>query len=626
MKTTLLLPVAAAISLLASPAFSQVITNPPPPYSEVNVGSPDRYASEPGLLAVVDHAVFTITRDRGTDPLRVFYSLSGTASNGLDYQQLPQSVVIPSNALAVKVYVAPKPDDLVEGTETVELTLVPSPIMSPLPTYVVGPDSKMVVFISDQPTNPPPPVTSVSITAIDAVGSEIPEVPPGLGMPQAFDPAVFQVRRIGPTNLPLAVIYEVGGTASNGVDYASLPGQVTIPAGSLAANIVVEVIDDLLAEGPEQVQIMLKPVPCLPGTTSTTCYVLGSPADAAATILDNDQITNHPPVVRITSPPNNSVFRAPINLPLFAYARDPEDAVESVEFYDENLSLGLASLVGPPPANSSVVPTNQYVLVWSNAPIGLHALRAKALDTRGTIAWSMPVRVTITNAPPPPTNRPVLVSIVAADPVAIEGTNCWVWPGVTNRPPPWSNLTLTACAPITNCGPKNAAFAVRRHGATNDAIEVAYLVHGSASNGVDYVTLPGTVTIPAGERMALIPVVPIPDDLREPIETVIVRLKPVTNLPPAYLPGEPRQAAAIIAENFGPRPATAVLADKCFHLNASGPDGAWFAVEYSKDLRNWVRLCTSQVVNGTIDFVDPEASTAPSRVYRAVPLEQGPSE
>jgi hypothetical protein len=124
--------------------------------------------------------------------------------------------------------------------------------------------------------------------------------------------------------------------------------------------------------------------------------------------------------------------------------------------------------------------------------------------------------------------------------------------------------------------------------------------------------------------MALIPVVPIPDAIQEPIETVILRLKPVTNIPPAYLPAEPRQAAVIIAENFGPRPATAVLTDRSFQLNASGPDGAWFAVECSSNLRDWVRLCTSQVVNGGIDFVDPDAATTPSRVYRAVPLEQVP--
>ena len=34
---------------------------------------------------------------------------------------------------------------------------------------------------------------------------------------------------------------------------------------------------------------------------------------------------------------------------------------------------------------------------------------------------------------------------------------------------------------------------------------------------------------------------------------------------------------------------------------------------------NWTPICTNQVVNGSIDFIDPDASTSPARFYRAVP-------
>jgi len=43
-----------------------------------------------------------------------------------------------------------------------------------------------------------------------------------------------------------------------------------------------------------------------------------------------------------------------------------------------------------------------------------------------------------------------------------------------------------------------AAFEVTRTGPTNNALEVTYTVSGKASNGVDYVALPGWVRIPAG--------------------------------------------------------------------------------------------------------------------------------
>ena len=52
-------------------------------------------------------------------------------------------------------------------------------------------------------------------------------------------PAVFSVTRTGPTVSPLTVYYNLGGTAVAGLDYVSLPGSVTIPAGATSAGIAV---------------------------------------------------------------------------------------------------------------------------------------------------------------------------------------------------------------------------------------------------------------------------------------------------------------------------------------------------------------------------------------------------
>jgi hypothetical protein len=49
---------------------------------------------------------------------------------------------------------------------------------------------------------------------------------------------------------------------------------------------------------------------------------------------------NLPPVVRVTSPPNGSVFRAPVNIPIYAYAADPGGFVTTVEFFAGGASLG----------------------------------------------------------------------------------------------------------------------------------------------------------------------------------------------------------------------------------------------------------------------------------------------
>src|SRR5436190_802329 len=63
----------------------------------------------------------------------------------------------------------------------------------------------------------------------------------------------FTVRRTGATNFPLAVFYQLSGSASNGVDYEHLGSPVQMPAGALEASFIVKPIDDSLVEGNESV-------------------------------------------------------------------------------------------------------------------------------------------------------------------------------------------------------------------------------------------------------------------------------------------------------------------------------------------------------------------------------------
>jgi hypothetical protein len=282
----------------------------------------------------------------------------------------------------------------------------------------------------------------------------------------------------------------------------------------------------------------------------------------------------------------------------------------------------------PPPTltNSGPVYLYTYRLLWSNAPVGPHVLTAQATDTRGATAMSLPVRIFVETAPPPPTNRPPVVTIVALDPIAIEGTNCWVYPVATNTRPTWTNWPGTAGVLYTNCGPKNALFAVRRSGATNETLTVPYDIGGTATNGVHYVPLPGEATFLPGQRAVLIPIVPIEDEAPDITRTVILRLRPSTNVPPQYALGTPARAAAAIIDSNRPRPLTGLLPDRCFYLSAAGPNGAWFRVEFSTDLQRWGILCTNQVFEGAISLIDPDADKGDLRFYRAVPLADMPVE
>ena len=100
---------------------------------------------------------------------------------------------------------------------------------------------------------------------------------------QAPDTGTFTVYRSPATSaVALTVYYAVSGTATNGVDYVTLTGKVTIPAGADSATIVVTPIDDNLREGIEKVTATL--IPCPAGG----CYIIGAPNSATVSIADND--------------------------------------------------------------------------------------------------------------------------------------------------------------------------------------------------------------------------------------------------------------------------------------------------------------------------------------------------
>lgn len=81
----------------------------------------------------------------------------------------------------------------------------------------------------------------------------------------------------GPNASPLTVSYSVGGTAVPGVDYAPLPGTVTIPPGALASNIIVQPLGDNLATNQVSVTVNLSPA---------TNYTLGTLSNATVMIQD----------------------------------------------------------------------------------------------------------------------------------------------------------------------------------------------------------------------------------------------------------------------------------------------------------------------------------------------------
>ncbi|MFK7820374.1 MAG: Calx-beta domain-containing protein [Planctomycetaceae bacterium] len=69
--------------------------------------------------------------------------------------------------------------------------------------------------------------------------------------------AVFTIVRDGSLVAPLTVSYTTRGEATNGADYLTLPGSITIPAGSASVSLEVAPTTDTSVEGDESVVIEL---------------------------------------------------------------------------------------------------------------------------------------------------------------------------------------------------------------------------------------------------------------------------------------------------------------------------------------------------------------------------------
>ncbi len=275
--------------------------------------------------------------------------------------------------------------------------------------------------------------------------------------------AVFQI----PLNLQLM---------AKAVDTNSGFASVTFFAGTnkLTGDVETVVLD------PPGVNGVTGPVEFLtwsnvpPGLYALTAVAMDNQGASATSAVVNITVQSGPsPEVRITSPANRATFHAPMDLPIFAYARATYPGASSnlfgsltnIEFFAGTNDLGAGQRVAEQDPNPEIplllLLNDRFVFQWTNAPPGSYALTAVAADDHGVMATSEPVNVTILPSLAD-TNGPNVISIVASDPVAIEGTNSWVWLGVTNATPAWSNWQTSSLTPFTSYGPKDAVFTVHR--------------------------------------------------------------------------------------------------------------------------------------------------------------------
>ncbi len=103
------------------------------------------------------------------------------------------------------------------------------------------------------------------------------------------------------------------------------------------------------------------------------------------------------------------------------------------------------------------------------------------------------------------------------------------------------SLTPTVAATIEG-SPNPAKVTIIREGDLSTALQVEYVINGTATNGVDYAHLHASTTLAAGQQSATIEILSLPDALVEGPESVILSLLPSSN----YTLGERSSATVTI--------------------------------------------------------------------------------
>ena len=161
--------------------------------------------------------------------------------------------------------------------------------------------------------------------------------------------------------------------------------------------------------------IVFKGVPVgLPGTTNgaNNALTVSTNAGYVASFFGST-VQTVPPAISLAAPTNGAVFKAGTHLSLVANASDADGSVRQVEFYHENVVLGVR-------INASTgAGTNAYSAVWSNLPPGRFTLTARAVDNAGASSAAMPAEIVVRPVNDSFTNRIALASLAPS----ITGVN-----------------------------------------------------------------------------------------------------------------------------------------------------------------------------------------------------------
>jgi LEA14-like dessication related protein len=150
---------------------------------------------------------------------------------------------------------------------------------------------------------------------------------------------VYTFTRTGVTTNPLTVNYSIGGTATNGTDYAALPISIAFAAGLSTATVIVDPTADTTVEPNETVILTL---------ASGTGYTVGTTTPVTGTITNDDfpqlSINN---ITVVEGLDNNAILTVTVDNPnpqpiTFNYTTGPIDATANVDYTSKTGTITIA--------------------------------------------------------------------------------------------------------------------------------------------------------------------------------------------------------------------------------------------------------------------------------------------
>ncbi|RPE08110.1 DUF11 domain-containing protein [Chitinophaga lutea] len=425
---------------------------------------------------------FTISLPAGItagEDVTANYTITGTATAGTDYTSLTGSAVIPAGQNSVTVPVTVSNDQVIEGDETVTMTLAGGNSTS---FTFTGSTNASATIADDDNTaaNRTVTITRKTVASEPATdGAFMVSLPAGITSSEA-----------------ITVHYTATGTAASGADYTALNGSVQIPAGTNSVDIPVTVKDDSIIEEMETV------IATLTGGTSTG-FTFTATGNANVTIWDDEDVPANKiltlsKVTDGSEPATNGSFRLslPAGITAAANITTPYTVAGTATAGGDYTALG-GSVVMPAGQNSVTVPVSvidDQQIEAAETIIITGSFGSSATDTF-TVAGS-PVTVNIADDDNTTANRTISISkkLDAKEPTTVGRFTVGLPAGVT--------------AP--------------------EIITVHYTIAGTATAGTDYTALSGNVQIPAGTNSVDIPLSVTDDRIIEGAETVIATLSSAT--------------------------------------------------------------------------------------------------